>query len=1099
MKILSRAERKLVEDVVASARERAETAARKALHSLGVDEADPPEHLSADDRTLRRRLKAHAHQLGDREAQTGKGRWEIEHLVEKVAYDRWHRMLFARFLSENNLLFSPKHGVPVSLHDCEELAPGMALRNGWEVAASFAAQMLPEIFRADDPACLLMLPPEDEGAMRQLVIQIPHEVFLADDSLGWVYQFWQTKRKDDVNHSGGKIGADELPAVTQLFTEDYMVLFLLHNTLGAWWTARHCSARFTFDYLRTGEDGSPAVGGFESWPATAREIKLLDPCMGSGHFLVLALPLLAEFRQMEEGLSEKDAFDAVLRDNIFGLEIDSRCTQLAAFNLALAAWKKGGYRRLPQMHLACCGLGIHASRDDWMKLANGERHLAEGMGRLYDLFQQAPTLGSLIDPRKVGKDDLFAAVWHDLQPLLGSALAKEKARNDDELSEMGVTAQGLARAAEILAGRFHLVATNVPYLGRVKQSETLKDFCGKTYPEAKVDLATCFVERCLSFCEKGGTAALETPQNWLFLGRYRKLRVRLLEEVQWDFVTRLGPHAFETISGEVVNVSLLTLSRQKPSADHQFAGLDVSEEKTPAEKAEGLRKKAVVMVGQGEQKKNPDGCITLAPMTISRLLGSCADSYHGISTTDYMKFGRFFWEFDQKGNEWIFQQSTVEETAHYNGKEHVLLWQEGKGELRDLRMLKVPVVITGLEAWGKKGIAVSQMRSLPVTIYCGESFDDNTSVIVPRNKELLPAIWSFCSSNRYAEALRSIDQSLKVTYPTLVKVPFDLEYWQKVAAEKYPYGLPKPHSDDPTQWLFNGHPNGSDAPLHVAVARMLGYRWPRQTGSGFPDCSALGPDGLEKHADADGIVCINTILGETPAVDRLRALLADAYGAEWGEEKQRELLARIGFEGKLLGDWLRDGFFGQHCNLFQQRPFIWHIWDGNRSGFSALVNYHSLTRATLGKLVYTYLGDWINRQRRAVDSGEEGSDARLEAALGLKSKLEAILEGEPPFDIFVRWKPLSKQAMGWSPDLNDGVRLNIRPFIRAGILRKNPKVNWGKDKGKEPLRDKAEYPWFWAWDGETQDWPGGRLFTGERFNDCHYSKAAKHKALHTHN
>ena len=96
----------------------------------------------------------------------------------------------------------------------------------------------------------------------------------------------------------------------------------------------------------------------------------------------------------------------------------------------------------------------------------------------------------------------------------------------------------------------------------------------------------------------------------------------------------------------------------------------------------------------------------------------------------------------------------------------------------------------------------------------------------------------------------------------MVKVPFDLAHWQKVAAEKYPHGLPKPFSSDPTQWLFNGHPKGSDQPLHVAVARLLGYQWPRQTGSSFPDCPALGPDGLEKLADDDGIVCINPIKGE---------------------------------------------------------------------------------------------------------------------------------------------------------------------------------------------------------------------------------------------
>ena len=138
------------------------------------------------------------------------------------------------------------------------------------------------------------------------------------------------------------------------------------------------------------------------------------------------------------------------------------------------------------------------------------------------------------------------------------------------------------------------------------------------------------------------------------------------------------------------------------------------------------------------------------------------------------------------------------------------------------------------------------------------------------------------------------------------------------------------------------------------------------------------------------------------------------------------------YAGATLEDWLRNGFFEQHCALFHHRPFIWHIWDGHKNGFSALVNYHKLTHANLEKLTYAYLGDWIRRQQAAVDAGEAGSDARLQAAKQLQARLKLILEGEPPYDIFVRWKPLSKQAIGWHPDINDGVRMNIRPFADGG-------------------------------------------------------------------
>jgi hypothetical protein len=202
-----------------------------------------------------------------------------------------------------------------------------------------------------------------------------------------------------------------------------------------------------------------------------------------------------------------------------------------------------------------------------------------------------------------------------------------------------------------------------------------------------------------------------------------------------------------------------------------------------------------------------------------------------------------------------------------------------------------------------------------------------------------------------------------------------------------------------------------------------------------------------------------------------------------------------GSKSESLEEWLRDEFFEQHCALFHHRPFIWHIWDGHKNGFSALVNYHKLTYGNLERFTYADLGDWIRRQQAAVEAGEAGSDARLQAARQLQTKLKLILEGGPPYDIFVRWKPLSKQAIGWHPDINDGVRMNIRPFANADILRKRVKIKWNKDRGKEPVRDKKDFPWFWGWDEETQDFAGvSDEPDGNRWNDCHYTNDFKREA-----
>ena len=230
--------RNQLERTVKEARDVAETAARAALEQIGVSELTPFSHLSDSEKALRRRLRAHGRQLGD--SLNGGKKQTMERLVEEVAYEHWHRMLFARFLAENNLLMypDPDDPVAVTLEECEELALDEGAANGWELAARFAARMLPQIFRIDSPVFRLVLPPEHQQKLERLVADLPQEVFTASDSLGWVYQFWQAKRKDEVNASEVKIGARELSAVTQLFTEPYMVSFLLDNSLGAWWAAR---------------------------------------------------------------------------------------------------------------------------------------------------------------------------------------------------------------------------------------------------------------------------------------------------------------------------------------------------------------------------------------------------------------------------------------------------------------------------------------------------------------------------------------------------------------------------------------------------------------------------------------------------------------------------------------------------------------------------------------------------------------------------------------------------------------------------------------------------------------------------------------------
>jgi len=1134
MQPLEKSLRNKLEATVKDARDIAEAAACAALEQLGVHEPKPYSYLTEDQRDLRRRLRIHGRQLGD--ALNGVKDQEIDRLIEEVAYEHWHRMLFARFLSDNNLLMypDPDDPVAVTLEECEDLAIDEGAANGWELAARFATQMLPQIFRIDSPVFQLALPPEHQQKLERLVAKLPRKVFTASDSLGWVYQFWQAKKKDEVNASEVKIGARELPAVTQLFTEPYMVSFLLDNSLGAWWAARRLTEAdlknasseeelrqkaaipgVPLEYLRfvQQEDGTgtPAAGTFDGWPKHLSEFKALDPCCGSGHFLVAALLMLVPMRMELEELTAQEAVDRVLSENIHGLEIDQRCVELAAFNLALTAWRypyAGGYRALPGVNVACSGLSLGVDKTKWLELAEGNQKLRFYLDRLYDLFDHAPLLGSLINPKsELFKDTIIGIDWEEIAPVLAKALSQE---SDEEKTEMGVAALGAMRAAELLSSKYHWVITNVPYLHRGKHDDKLKIYCETAYPEAKNELATVFLDRCLNLCASKGTVSIVLPQNWLFQRIYMQFRKKLLRSGTWHHIAWLGPGAFETISGEVVKAILVSINLTVPH-DAVIRCIDVSDHFPANEKASRLRTNPIVNINQSRQLDNPDAIVSINDLGTTNLLVKFARAWQGIVTSDDKRYILRYWEIICPNDSWNEFQQAPMATEFFTGRTDIIRWENGKGALHTkAKAHNFPPVST----INKKGVSIQRMGGLNITSYNGIVFDDSVAPLIPNDEKILSSLWCYCHSEEYSEGVRKVNQSVKVVPGSLVNVPFDIDHWTKVATEKYPNGLPNPYTNDPTQWIYHGHPCGSvvwdeekkwtsHGPLRsdytvlqVAVARLLGYRWPAELDNSMEladeqrewvkRCKALA-----SYADDDGIVCIPPVRGEAAASDRLLNLLAAAYGDAWSNDTLAALLKSADHADKTLETWLREKFFTQHCKLFQHRPFIWHIWDGLRDGFAALVNYHKFDYKHLETLIYTYLGDWISRQKQDISNGVDGAQEKLAAAENLKKKLELILEGEAPYDIFVRWKPLEKQPIGWNPDLNDGVRLNIRPFMTvpdvgkrgAGVLRDKPNINWNKDRGK----DVASAPWYHL--GPEY---GGN--PGDRINDHHLTLAEKRAA-----
>ena len=494
------------------------------------------------------------------------------------------------------------------------------------------------------------------------------EVFTSSDGLGWVYQFWQSDKKDEVNASERKIGGADLGPVTQLFTENYMVRFLLENSLGAWWAARHPDSPLLkeWEFLRFDDDGNPAAGSFDGWPETVAEVTVMDPCCGSGHFLTEAFEMLWRMRVEEEALDPISAQNAVLTDNLFGLELDPRCVQIAMFNIALTAWKAGNaWRQLPEPNVACCGIPVKAPIEEWKNLAGGDPAVENALVRLHMLFKDADTLGSLIDPRRAaeqidptGQTSLDSIDWDTIQPLLNQALSTETV--DPATTTLGHNAQTITRAANLLSRQYTLITTNPPYLTRQAQSGELREFLDGHLAVGSPDLASAFAVRFTNPSAKHGSLSAVCPLGWFFQPAYRLMRETFLESLSWNLVGRLGPRAFRGISGEIVSVSLTILSMKHPDKQHQFQFIDAFDGLTASDKEHLLASERPSALAQRQLRLSPASRIGLGFCEQFRTIARIRRKQNGYEDSRQPQASAQF-----LGTQKRYEMATVTECARY--------------------------------------------------------------------------------------------------------------------------------------------------------------------------------------------------------------------------------------------------------------------------------------------------------------------------------------------------------------------------------------------------------------------------------------------------
>lgn len=514
--------------------------------------------------------------------------------------------------------------------------------------AEFAerAAELPLLFRPDEPVIALK---PGVAAMKKCIrlLSAADEIFTAPDTLGWAYQYWNTEEKDRVFEKvrtvkGAKIEKADIIPVTQLYTEPYMVKFLVQNSLGALWMAMHPESRLcceSWEYYVRDADRAPMK------KRSLKSISFLDPCVGSGLFLLTSFDLLYDMYVEEDELKTPgEICDAILSQNLFGIDIDERAIQIAACALYMKAKEKDGAFRPTRINLTATN--IHSGTNMDHLAAFLEKHPEDNpfqatLRLIFDSLKHADELGALlqieepvekefrylkarIDAEKAGppkQRPLFAKLekpeqtslplgvisyeeWKSgLLTRLGVHFMEEFASTDFSSLFFGETAGKGLSLFDFLSRRYDVVATNPPYMGSKNMGPVVKQYVETHFTAGKRDLYAAFILRCLELAKpETGRVAMVTQQSWMFLRSFADLRALdkaklkkekgfkgILRETSIEALAHLGPGAFGEISGEVVNIVLFVLSKKVPADDHRLTAFRLIGPKSPEEKEKLLK------------------------------------------------------------------------------------------------------------------------------------------------------------------------------------------------------------------------------------------------------------------------------------------------------------------------------------------------------------------------------------------------------------------------------------------------------------------------------------------------------------------------------
>ena len=554
----------------------AHRADRYGITAEGV--ADPAgKALSPEEQAQRRQLAEEIRKKG------------YDQVMEEAAYTWFSRFIALRFLEVNGYfpsrvrLFSDSTGVfqPEILRDVTHLAlPGLDMGKVKELMEKDQQEelyryllltqcnalndALPRMFEKAEGFVELLLPDnllEPDSVPGKMVSMIPEADWTGQvQIIGWLYQHYHSQRKDEtfaLLKKNVKITKERLPFATQLFTPDWIVRYRVENSLGRLWIEGHPNAELKSGwkyYLDEAEQETEVQAELEKIRTecrtlTPQDIKVIDPCMGSGHILVYAFDVLVQIYK-SCGYSERDTAKLILENNLYGLDIDDRAAQLAYFAVMMKArqYDRRIFSRDIQPNVFAVQESNRIDRGGADYFVNGDPKLKKALNTLMKELHDAKEYGSILNVSSVDFDALknrIDAVFDEISMY-----------RDMVLNQI----RPLVQAAEVMARKYDVVVTNPPYMGASGMSAKLSKFVKDNYPDSKADLFAVFMERCSQMTAKNRYQAMITQHAWMFLSSYEKLRSKLM---QTDTVNmaHLGPRAFEEIGGEVVQTTSFVMRR----------------------------------------------------------------------------------------------------------------------------------------------------------------------------------------------------------------------------------------------------------------------------------------------------------------------------------------------------------------------------------------------------------------------------------------------------------------------------------------------------------------------------------------------------------